>query len=206
MSESNADFLSSWRASSTQPDTSISDRAKSFFSSAKEALEDRYDQAYSALPLTNQDLGNEEPSWFQMSRFERYMSFGLFLIGSAVCFTLGFLLFPVLTLKPRKFAMLWTLGSMLFVLSFGCLQGPVSYCKHLISKDRLPFTAIFFGSVITTVYCASILKSTILTLISGILEIFAVLYYTVSYFPFGTQGLSMLTSAGVHQVGNMVGL
>mgnify|MGYP003362299984 CR=1 FL=1 len=214
MSQSDVDFLSNWRSGSGAARNgpgaggNLADKAKTFFSSAREAVEDGYDRAYHVLPLTSQDIPQEEsePSWFHMSLFERYMAFGLFILGSAVCFTLGFLLFPVLSLKPRKFAMLWTLGSMLFVLSFGCLQGPMNYCRHLISKERLPFTCVFFGSVLATIYCASILRSTVLTLITGIIEIFAVLYYTVSYFPFGAQGLNMITSAGVHRVGSMVGI
>ncbi|VEU20323.1 DEKNAAC101093 [Brettanomyces naardenensis] len=209
----NAEFLSNWRTTNGGSPTeasglgsSIAGRAKSLFSSAADALQDGYEQAYNVLPMTNQDTQQSEPSWFQMSRFERMMAFFLFLLGSIACFALGFFLFPVLTLKPRKFAMLWTLGSLLFVLSFGCLQGPQDYCRHLVSKERLPFTAIFFGSVIGTLYCAAILKSTILTLMMGIVEIFAVLYYTVSYFPFGAQGLSLVTNFGARQVGGMVGL
>lgn len=208
MSQSDVDFLSNWRSGNRGATAggSLADKAKSIFSSAKEAVEDGYDRAYHVLPMTSDDISQEEPSWFHMSRFERYMAFGLFMLGSAVCFILGFLLFPVLTLKPRKFAMLWTLGSLLFVLSFGCLQGPANYCRHLISKERLPFTCVFFGSVLATIYCASILRSTVLTLVTGIVEIFAVLYYTISYFPFGAQGLNMITNAGVHQIGSMVGV
>ncbi|QPG73942.1 hypothetical protein FOA43_001257 [Brettanomyces nanus] len=219
MSDSSADFLSNWRTSSGSPSGSLGSptgatgpmgalagRAKSLFSAAADSLQDGYEQAYNVLPLTNQDLPQEEPSWFQMSRFERTVGFFLFILGSLVCFGLGILLFPVLTLKPRKFAMLWTLGSILFVLSFGCLQGPADYCRHLISKERLPFTVVFFGSVIGTLYCAAILKSTVLTLIMGIVEIFAVAYYTLSYFPFGAQGLSVLTSMGARHVGSMVGI
>ncbi|ODV85969.1 hypothetical protein CANARDRAFT_198194 [[Candida] arabinofermentans NRRL YB-2248] len=216
MSDNNAQFLSNWRTTRTgtssdpsgSGEDSISGMAKSFFTSFTDKVSDGYNQAYNVLPLNNQDLestNTSEPSWFKLSRFERLICFFCFIAGSAICFTLGIVLFPVLTLKPRKFAMLWTLGSILFVLSFGCLQGPVDYCKHLISKDRLPFTVVFFGSVLSTLYCAAVLKSTILTLITGIVEIFAVLYYTLSYFPFGAQGFQMITSMGLRQFSTLIG-
>ncbi|KAG7857873.1 hypothetical protein KL939_003129 [Ogataea angusta] len=174
----NAEFLSNWRTTRGiqvgDDSEGIASKAKSVFSAFTDRVQEGYNSAYSALPLHNQDLdAQQEPSWFKLSRFERLVCFFCFIAGSIVCFGLGILLFPVLTLKPRKFAMLWTLGSILFVLSFGCLQGPVDYCKHLVSKERLPFTVVFFGSVLSTLYCAAVLKSTVLTLITGIIEIFA---------------------------------
>ncbi|KAG7833243.1 hypothetical protein KL943_004108 [Ogataea angusta] len=200
----NAEFLSNWRTTRGiqvgDDSEGIASKAKSVFSAFTDRVQEGYNSAYSALPLHNQDLdAQQEPSWFKLSRFERLVCFFCFIAGSIVCFGLGILLFPVLTLKPRKFAMLWTLGSILFVLSFGCLQGPVDYCKHLVSKERLPFTVVFFGSVLSTLYCAAVLKSTILTLITGIIEIFAVLYYTLSYFPFGAQGFQMVATMGLRQ-------
>lgn len=190
-------------------ENSFQNKAQSFFSSVSDNVTSGYSQVYNRLPLTNQDVENEsfqEPSWFKLSRFERLCLFFLFIAGSVLCFTLGIFLFPVLSLKPRKFAMLWTLGSLMFVLSFGCLQGPVDYIKHLISRERLPFTIVFFSSIFSTIYCATILKSTILTLITGTIEVFAVLYYTLSYFPFGAQGFSMITSMGLRSFSSMVGL
>ncbi|KAG7694779.1 hypothetical protein KL951_003956 [Ogataea haglerorum] len=200
----NAEFLSNWRTTRGvqigDDAEGIASKAKSMFSAFTDRVQEGYSSAYNALPLHNQDLdAQQEPFWFKLSRFERLVCFFCFISGSIVCFALGILLFPVLTLKPRKFAMLWTLGSLLFVLSFGCLQGPVDYCKHLVSKERLPFTVVFFGSVLSTLYCAAILKSTILTLITGIIEIFAVLYYTLSYFPFGAQGFQMVATMGLRQ-------
>ncbi|KAG7888940.1 hypothetical protein KL936_003327 [Ogataea polymorpha] len=205
----NAEFLSNWRSTrgiEAGDDTDgIANKAKTMFSAFTDRVQEGYNSAYNALPLHNQDLdAQQEPSWFKLSRFERLVCFFCFIAGSIVCFGLGILLFPVLTLKPRKFAMLWTLGSILFVLSFGCLQGPVDYCKHLVSKERLPFTVVFFGSVLSTLYCAAILKSTILTLITGIIEIFAVLYYTLSYFPFGAQGFQMVATMGLRQFSSFI--
>lgn len=215
--DSDTQFISqfqNWRTNRSRTATpanpageSIQDRARGFFSSLEDSLSQGYDELYTRLPMVNQDLDAQpEPSWFKLSRVERLISFFCLLLGSIACFALGILLFPVLTLKPRKFALLWTLGSVLFVLSFGALQGPMDYCKHLISRERLPFTVVYFGSIFSTLYCALILKSTILTLITGFVEIFAVLYYTLSYFPFGAQGFSMVMSLGIRQFSSLIGM
>jgi hypothetical protein len=67
----------------------------------------------------------------------------------------------------------WSMGSLLFLMSWGVLMGPVTYSKHanfalfvypladanawplvqhLISGPRLPFTAAYFGSITLTLW------------------------------------------------------
>lgn len=174
-----------------------------YFSGLTDSLNSTANDFYNKLPFTNQDE-QAEPSWFQLSRIERMIGFGACLLGSIACFTISIFLFPVLALNPRKFGLLWSLGSLLFVVSFGILQGPIAYYSHLTSKERLPFTVFFFLSVFSTIYFSAFMKSTILTLISSVFEIIAVIYYTVSYFPFGAQTLRLATSVGVRQVSGLV--
>lgn len=165
---------------------------------------------YSKLPTSVQELGSssavqEEPSWFQLSRLEKMIGFACCLGASVLCFVLCFFMFPVLALRPRKFALLWTGGSVLFVLSFGVLQGPTTYIRHLLSRDRILFTTIFFSSILLTLYSAVVLKSVIATVISSVIEILAVLYYSVSYFPFGATTLTFFTSYVVGYFGGLIG-
>lgn len=160
---------------------------------------------YTSLPSYRTESQVQEPSWFKLSNVEKMIAFIMCLGGSALCFCLSFFLFPVLALKPRKFGMLWSLGSLLFVLSFGILQGPKKYTMHLLSSHRIVFTGVFFGSVLATLYASVVLKSTILTIITGVIEIFAVLYYTISYFPFGAQTLTFFTSYLVGWFGGFIG-
>ncbi|CCH45350.1 putative membrane protein [Wickerhamomyces ciferrii] len=199
-----------WTAThNTSSGGAVNESAKTLFSGWAETLNNTANDVYNRLPLTQndaQDINNQEPEWFTLSRFERLMGFIACLLGSAACFTISFFLFPVLALNPRKFGLLWSLGSILFVISFGLLQGPVAYFHHLTSASRLPFTVFFFGSVFATIYFSAIMKSTILTLLSSLVEIFAVIYYTVSYFPFGAQGLRMATAVGFRQIVSLVGL
>lgn len=150
-------------------------------------------QLYMRLPTYNSEQ-IEEPLWFQLSRFERLLGFILCFGGSVFCFAIGIILFPVLALNPRKFAMLWLMGSLLFVVLFGMFNGPVHYFKHLILRERIFFSAIFFLSVLATLFCLVVLKLTLLTVAFGVVEVFAVLYYTMSYFPFGAQTFQWFVS------------
>lgn len=193
------DSLQRWNESRPQHSTGFNESAKTLFSSWADSFNNTAQDVYARLPLTRQDTEqNQEPSWFTLSRTERLLLFVCFILGSAACFTICIFLFPVLAVKPRKFGLLWSMGSLLFVFAFGVLMGPLAYVKHLTSKERLPFTVFFFGSCFLTIYFAAISKSTLLTLPCAILELIAVVYYAVSYFPFGGTGLRMMSYAGLN--------
>ncbi|EKV15413.1 Golgi traffic protein SFT2, putative [Penicillium digitatum PHI26] len=118
---------------------------------------------YVQLPTHNEGPGaplpaatrrEEEEGFFALSRWDRMLIFGACNLGAAICFMICFFLFPVLSLKPRKFAVLWSVGSVLFLLSWAVLMGPWTYAKHLVSGTRLPFTAAYFGAIALTLYFA----------------------------------------------------
>ncbi|KAL2832060.1 Got1/Sft2-like family-domain-containing protein [Aspergillus cavernicola] len=151
-------------------------------------------------PLPAASRREEEEGFFALSRWDRMLIFIACNLGAAVCFIICFFLFPVLSLKPRKFAILWSVGSLLFLLSWAVLMGPMTYAKHLISGSRLPFTAAYFGSIAMTLYFAVGLHSTLLTLISSIFQLAALLWYIVSYFPMGSTGLQFMSRFGAQRV------
>ncbi|UDD60153.1 hypothetical protein AFCA_007576 [Aspergillus flavus] len=135
-----------------------------------------------------------------VSRWDRMLVFIACNAGAAVCFFICFFLFPVLSLKPRKFAILWSVGSLLFLLSWAVLMGPLVYAKHLVSGPRLPFTAAYFGAIAMTLYFAVGRHNTFLTLISSIFQLAALIWYLVSYFPMGSTGLQFMGRFGAQRV------
>ena len=176
------DSLNRWNQTRQQNSQGFNESAKTLFSSWADSLNTRAQDIYQTLPVSRQDLvQDQEPSWFQLSRTERMVLF--------VCFLLG---------ATRKFGLLWTMGSLLFVLAFGVLMGPLAYLKHLTARERLPFSMFFFATCFMTIYFAAFSKNTVLTITCALLELVAVIYYAISYFPFGATGLRMLSSAGVN--------
>ncbi|EJP63071.1 Protein transport protein SFT2 [Beauveria bassiana D1-5] len=105
----------------------------------------------------------------------------------------------ILATRPRKFVLLWTVGSSLFLASFAAVMGPMNYVYHLLSTPRLPFTAAYFGSIIMTLAFAIKLQNTILTLLSALVQLAALAWYLVSYFPMGAAGLRLATTFGARQ-------
>ncbi|TDZ21979.1 Protein transport protein SFT2 [Colletotrichum orbiculare MAFF 240422] len=150
-------------------------------------------------PLPAPSRREEEEGWATLSRWDRLLVFGACNLGALACFVICFALFPVLSLRPRKFVILWTLGSLLFLASFAAMMGPMAYAKHLISGPRLPFTAAYFGSLSLSLYFSLGLHSTFLTLISALIQLACLLWYLVSYFPMGSSGLRLATTFGARR-------
>ncbi|EFI26924.1 hypothetical protein CC1G_15325 [Coprinopsis cinerea okayama7 len=63
------------------------------------------------------------------------------------------------------------------MFGFSVLVGPINHLKHLISRERLPFSAVYFGSMGLTLYFS--------------LGVIALVAYVLAYFPGGTQTLRL---------------
>eukprot|EP00127_Corallochytrium_limacisporum_P003970 Clim_evm19s156 gene=Clim_evmTU19s156 len=123
-----------------------------------------------------------------LSRFQRLVACVAFLIFSATSFGAALVMLPTMVLAPRKFVLLFTFGSLFAMCSFAFLYGPTAYIKHLMEKDKLPFTIAFIVSLVATLYFAMGMQSTILTLISSVVEIGSLTFFVMSYLPGGTAG------------------
>uniref|UniRef100_A0A1I8BFP0 Vesicle transport protein n=1 Tax=Meloidogyne hapla TaxID=6305 RepID=A0A1I8BFP0_MELHA len=108
-----------------------------------------------------------------LNRFQRIAAFFLCLFAAGFCFTTAMMLLPILIIQTRKFAALNTLGSAFFVV------------RRLV-------TAIYFISVITTLYTSLWLRSTSLTIIASSFEAFSLIWFLLSYVPGGENGLKWM--------------
>lgn len=141
-----------------------------------------------------------EPGYLELSRWDRMLIFGLTFAGSVCCYTVCIFLFPVLLLKPRKFALLWSLGSIFFLVSFGVLQGFRPYMTHLFSSTRAVFTVVFVTSIVMTLVASLSLHSTLLSIVFAAVQLLSAVWYTVSYFPMGQQTLNLASGVARSQV------
>ncbi|KAG9517431.1 SFT2-domain-containing protein, partial [Aureobasidium melanogenum] len=155
-----------------------------------------YENEAPGAPLPARTRREEEEGWFALSRWDRLLVFGALNLAAIALFVVCFTLMPVLTLRPRKFAILWSMASALFLSSWAVMMGPYTYLKHLLSTERLPFTGTYFGSIAMTLYFALGLQNTLLTLISSIIQLVCLVWYLVSYFPMGSTGLRFAARFG----------
>ncbi|XP_010929017.1 protein transport protein sft2 [Elaeis guineensis] len=142
------------------------------------------------LPGSFQSATSNVPSGKSLLYFGLLLASGIFLIF--IAFTM---FLPVMVLMPQKFAICFTLGCAFIIGSFFALKGPKNQLAHMASKERLPFTLGFVGSMVGTIYVSMVLHSYILSVLFSVLQVLALGYYAISYFPGGSAGMKFLSSA-----------
>ncbi|EGO02852.1 hypothetical protein SERLA73DRAFT_47666 [Serpula lacrymans var. lacrymans S7.3] len=156
------------------------------------------------IPLRSGERSNEEEAWFALSRWERLLGFGGCLLGAAVCFFVAFLTLPLLALRPAKFALAFSLGSLLVMFGFSVLIGPINHVKHLISKERLPFSFVYFTSLGLTLYFSLGAHSYLGSLLCAVVQLVALVAYVLAYFPGGSQTLRFGSQVALRGAGSLL--
>lgn len=128
------------------------------------------------------------------TRLQRIIGFVLCLGMGVFCFSLSIFFIPVLVLKARKFAMLYTLGSIFFITSFCFLSGFVAFFKQFFSKQRLAVSLTYSSSMMATLYFSLIAQSTALTVLFAVVQIIALLFMVVGAIPGGASGIKFFGS------------
>ncbi|RKP10090.1 Got1/Sft2-like family-domain-containing protein [Thamnocephalis sphaerospora] len=146
----------------------------------------------------------QDESWFGLTRWQRMVGFVICMATGCIFFIVAFFTLPWLIIAPRKFATSFTLGSIMVMISFALYKGPQAHMAHLISRERLPFTITYLGSMILTLYFSLGLQSFFPTLIAAIVQVIALVWYLVSYLPGGHATLSYGTRALGRSVSNIL--
>ncbi|KAJ6848063.1 protein transport protein SFT2 [Iris pallida] len=141
------------------------------------------------LPGSLQSATSSVPSGKSLLYFGLLLASGVFFIF--IAFTM---FLPVMVLMPQKFAICFTLGCAFIIGSFFALKGPKNQLAHMSSKERLPFTLGFVGSMVGTIYVSMVLHSYLLSVLFSVIQVLSLSYYAVSYFPGGSAGLKFLSS------------
>ena len=110
-----------------------------------------------------------------------------------ICFILAGFYLPFIVFKARKFCLLFTLGSILWALSLAFVNGPAEHFKTIFSAEKIIFTITYIVSLLSTVYVAAFMKSTILTVIFSIIQILSLVWYISGSFPGGASGIFFFT-------------
>ncbi|XP_023190775.1 vesicle transport protein SFT2C [Xiphophorus maculatus] len=124
-----------------------------------------------------------------VTRKQRLLGFGLCAAMSALCFGLSALYAPLLLLYARKFALLWTLGSLFAVAAVAALRGP---SRLLAGLHRSPGAAAYLAALAGTLYAALGLHSTVLTALGAGLQVALILGCLLALLPGGSAGIRVL--------------
>lgn len=132
-----------------------------------------------------------------MNYQQRFRMFCTLLCISALFFTLGFLVgVPTIYVRPQKFALCFTLGSLSFMCAFAILRGPFAHVSGMVTAERLPFTVVYLGSMFATLHFTFTVGGAsgyVSVLAFSGLQLLALLWYLITFLPGGAAGMSVLT-------------
>jgi len=131
------------------------------------------------------------------------MSYKTRLTGFIICYAIGSLFWllstpaiPFILVAPAKFAVPYTLGSLISMASTMFMVGPSRQLKNLCKEDRRATTSIYIGSMFGTLFFAFQnlgILGTLLCLVCIGLQMGSMVWYVASYVP---GGQSMVRAFG----------
>ncbi|GLI61304.1 hypothetical protein VaNZ11_003658 [Volvox africanus] len=123
------------------------------------------------------------------------------LIGFGCCFAFGCLLtiisIPMLwTMQITKFAILYSVGSVVSVMSTLFLMGPVKQCQRMLEEKRILATIVYIAAIAATLAVAFTTRNAILCLIMLVIQILALVWYCITWIPGGQAALKSIIFRG----------
>ena len=130
-------------------------------------------------------------------------------VGFLACFAFGSalsIMSSFLVLNPVKFALPYTLGSTISLMSTSFLVGPKTQMRYACKESRRWSFIIYIGALVCTFISAVVLKKGLLTLLFLICQICAGLWYTASYIPMGQRMLTACVNSMLGKATTAVGV
>ncbi|XP_058219155.1 protein transport protein SFT2-like [Rhododendron vialii] len=190
-------LLADWNAYAASKESQESESALGFdLEAAVTTASDKVSGTFNVVSKGVRDLpGSLQSATSNVPSGKSLVYFGLLLATGVFFIFIAFTMFlPVMVLMPQKFALCFTIGCALIIGSFFALKGPKNQLQHMSSTERLPFTLGFIGTMVGTIYVSMVLHSYILSVLFSVLQVLALSYYAISYFPGGSVGLKFLSS------------
>lgn len=119
-------------------------------------------------------------------RLKNFFILGAFSIG---LFLFSFSFIPVIIVFPQKFALLFSLGSLVMQVAMSYLKPNAwEYIQALFSKENAIVSGFYFASMFFTLYAAGVVGSYFVVLIACGVQLLAIFWYVFSMFPGGKSG------------------
>ncbi|KAM9995066.1 hypothetical protein ACTFIY_001271 [Dictyostelium cf. discoideum] len=183
--KTNSSVFSSFKSTSGQYWNDISNTGDGFLSKIKSNIPGALGGTTS--PAESKTFYQELQESSSLTYFQR-------LTGFIICLVIGVIFLGMSTMVlfiPKQFAKFYSLGSLSIIIGLVILVGVKKQIANIMSsKERLYSTILYIGSIFATIYFALSLQSTILTLIFVVIQFITVIWYSLSYIPFGQ---SMIT-------------
>ncbi|RHZ23529.1 hypothetical protein DYB31_008502 [Aphanomyces astaci] len=121
---------------------------------------------------------------------QRFRSFVLLLLLAGLFFGMASLFLPLLLLRPSKFALSFSFGSISCLSAVAALRGWKSYCTSLLQAEHILLTTLYLISLGATLYSCLVMGSYLYVLVSAGVQLVTLGYFLVSAFPGGVAAFN----------------
>ena len=129
-----------------------------------------------------------------------YLKFGIVFITGMVIVIISLFFLPLILISPKKFALLFALGTFVSLSSFIFYYGTVQFLELLFNKDRIWFTVVyltgFFGCLFFPTFFG---KNYFIILVFSGLEMISTLFFILTFLPGGYSSIRMFTNLFISQ-------
>ena len=123
-----------------------------------------------------------------------YTSFIILLgLGGFILF-LSMMFLPIAIIRPQKFVSLFSLGSLLTILSFIFIYGTKEYFKMLFNSSRAYLSVLYFASIGIGIYFSFTDSWMIISHVCAVLQLITLITFVLSFLPGGNAGISFIWS------------
>ena len=129
-----------------------------------------------------------------------YLKFGIVFVTGMAIILMSLFFLPLILISPKKFALLFALGTFVSISSFIFYYGTSKFLELLFNKDRIWFTIAyltgFFGCLFFPTFFG---KNYFLILVFSGLEMISTLFFILTFLPGGYSSIRMFTNLFISQ-------
>ena len=140
-------------------------------------------------PPKEKTYAEEFDAMVSLTRTQRMYGFGITFVFGWIVSLLSLISLPQIATHPEKFALMYTVGNIISLASTAFLWGPCKQLKDMFKPIRIVATIVYLVSMGLTLFCAFGLKMMLPTVASIIVQFCAMVWYCVSYIPYGQEML-----------------
>ena len=130
-----------------------------------------------------------------------YLRFGILFFTGIIIIIMSFLFLPLILISPKKFTLLFALGTFVSISSFIFYFGTNKFFDVLFNKDRILFTIIylsgFFGCLFFPTFFG---KNYFLILVFSGLEMISTLFFILTFLPGGYGSIKIFSNLILTQI------
>ncbi|ENN77852.1 vesicle transport protein SFT2B [Dendroctonus ponderosae] len=151
--------------------------------------------------LSGNDTPDEESGIMSQLNEASTLSWSTRIKAFLACFIIGILLtflgsFALFFGKGLKiFAVFYTLGNIISLLSTCFLMGPCNQLQKMFHSSRAIATCLVLGSIVMTLLSALVFKNAGLALLFIIMQSLAMTWYSLSYIPYARDAVKKTVSS-----------